>query len=106
MRREMHSHEGLGDESGYSWPPTLDLARRFTTYKRPNLLDQLPRGKGRTSHCGEENEPALIPEGMAATLNAVVEDIKRIQHEARIDGNTLLPRWAMMRNWEWGATHE
>jgi hypothetical protein len=89
MRREMHIYDGVGDESGYSWPPTLGFARRFTIYKQPNLLDQFLRGNGLTPHCVEGNEPAPMHEAMAATLDAVVEDIRRIQHEARIDGKTV-----------------
>ncbi len=35
-------------------------------------------------------------EAMAATLDEVVEEIKRIQHEARVNGNTMRPRWPMI----------
>jgi len=35
-------------------------------------------------------------EAMAATLDVVVEEIKRIQHEARVNGNTMRPRWPMI----------
>jgi hypothetical protein len=105
MPRVMHIHDGLGDQSGYSWPPTLGFARCFAAHKPPNLLGQFLPANGRTPHFGDGNEPALLREAMAATLNAAVEDIKRIQHEARIDGSTVRPRWTMNRNWERGAPH-
>ena len=35
-------------------------------------------------------------EAMAAALDTVVEDIQRIQHEARALGNTVRPRWPMI----------
>jgi len=62
----------------------------------PEELDQLLRGNGWTPYYVEGHEPELMHEAMAATLNAVVEDIKRIQHEARDNGNTMRPRWPMI----------
>ena len=35
-------------------------------------------------------------EAMAATLDQVVEKIKGIQHDARMNGNTMRPRWPMI----------
>jgi len=62
----------------------------------PEELDQLLRGNGWTPYYVEGHEPALMHEAMAATLDAVVEDIRRIQHEARVNGNTMRPRWPMI----------
>ena len=62
----------------------------------PEELDQLLRGNGWTPYYVEGHEPALMHEAMAATLDAVVEEIKRIQHEARVNGNTMRPRWPMI----------
>ncbi len=62
----------------------------------PEELDQLLRGNGWTPYYVEGHEPELMHEAMAATLNAVVEDIKRIRHEARDNGNTMRPRWPMI----------
>jgi xylulose-5-phosphate/fructose-6-phosphate phosphoketolase len=62
----------------------------------PEELDQLLRGYGWTPHYVEGLEPALMHEALAATLDLVVEDIKRIQHEARVNGNTIRPRWPMI----------
>jgi len=62
----------------------------------PEELDQLLRGNGWTPYYVEGDEPALMHEAMAATLDVVVEDIKRIQYEARVNGNTMRPRWPMI----------
>ena len=62
----------------------------------PEELDQLLRGNGWTPYYVEGHEPALMHETMAATLDVVVEEIKRIQHEARVNGNTMRPRWPII----------
>ena len=62
----------------------------------PEELDQLLRGNGWTPYYVEGHEPALMHEAMAATLDVAVEEIKRIQHEARVNGNTMRPRWPMV----------
>jgi xylulose-5-phosphate/fructose-6-phosphate phosphoketolase len=49
----------------------------------PEELDQFLRGCGWTPHFVEGDEPALMHQAMAATLDTVVAEIKRIQHEAR-----------------------
>ncbi len=62
----------------------------------PEELDQFIRGNGWTPYYVEGHEPALMHEAMATTLDAVMEEIKRIQHEARVNGNTVRPRWPMI----------
>ncbi len=62
----------------------------------PEELDQFLRGNGWTPFYVEGHEPALMHEAMAATLDVAVEEIKRIQHEARVNGNTMRPRWPMI----------
>jgi xylulose-5-phosphate/fructose-6-phosphate phosphoketolase len=62
----------------------------------PEELDQFLRGNGWTPHYVEGNAPELMHEAMATTLEMVVEEIKRIQHEARVGGNTVRPRWPMI----------
>ena len=62
----------------------------------PEELDQFLRGNGWTPHFVEGHEPELMHEAMSATLNTVVEDIKRIQQDARDNGNTMRPRWPMI----------
>ncbi len=62
----------------------------------PEELDQFLRGNGWTPYYVEGDEPALMHETMAATLDLVTEEIKRIQHEARVNGNTIRARWPMI----------
>jgi len=62
----------------------------------PEELDQFLRGNGWTPYYVEGHDPALMHEAMAATLDMVVEEIKRIQHEARVNGNAMRPRWPMI----------
>ncbi len=62
----------------------------------PEELDQFIRGNGWTPYYVEGHEPALMHEAMATTLDVVMEEIRRIQHEARINGNTTRPRWPMI----------
>src|SRR5208282_761444 len=59
-------------------------------------LDQLLRGYGWTPHYVVGHEPAVMHEAMAATLDAVVEDIRRIQADARSGGAAERPRWPMI----------
>src|SRR5216684_1936747 len=56
-------------------------------------LDALFRGYGWTPYFVEGHEPALMHEAMAATLDMAVEQIKKIQQDARIHGNSTRPRW-------------
>ena len=44
----------------------------------------------------EGSEPMQVHQTMAATLDAIVEEIRRIQHEARANGVTERPRWPMI----------
>ena len=62
----------------------------------PEELDQFLRGNGWTPYYVDGHEPALMHQAMAATLDVVVEEIKRIQKEARVNGNTMRPRWPMI----------
>lgn len=59
-------------------------------------LEQLLRGYGWIPYFVEGHEPDYMHETMARTLDVVIEDIKRIQHEARISGHTKRPRWPMI----------
>ena len=59
-------------------------------------LDQLLRGYGWTPHYVEGHDPALMHEAMATTLDAVVEQIRTIQHDARGGGQSVRPRWPMI----------
>ena len=59
-------------------------------------LDQLLRGYGWTPYFVEGDEPAMMHEAMAATLDTVVEQIRVIQTDARVHGNAARPRWPMI----------
>ncbi len=62
----------------------------------PEELDQLLRGNGWTPHYVEGHEPELMHQAMAAALDQAILEIKRIRHEARVNGNTMRPRWPMI----------
>ena len=59
-------------------------------------LEQLLRGCGWTPLFVEGHEPAPMHEAMAATLDIAVEQIKKIQQEARAHANPTRPRWPMI----------
>ncbi len=59
-------------------------------------LDQLLRGYGWTPHYVVGHEPAVMHEAMASTLDAVIDEIKRIQADARSGGIAERPRWPMI----------
>ena len=58
-------------------------------------LDQLFRGYGYTPYFVEGDDPAVMHQLMAATLDTVFEEIGRIQAEAR-SGVRERPRWPMI----------
>ena len=62
----------------------------------PEELEQFLRGCGWTPYFVEGDEPTLMHEAMAATLDKVIEQIKSIQHDARVNGNLTRPRWPMI----------
>ncbi len=62
----------------------------------PEELEQLLRGYGWTPYFVQGEEPALMHEAMAAALDAAVERIKEIQHQARSQNNIMRPRWPMI----------
>jgi xylulose-5-phosphate/fructose-6-phosphate phosphoketolase len=62
----------------------------------PEELDQFLRGCGWTPHYVEGDDPALMHEAMAATLDEAVEAIRNIQQDAREHGNLTRPRWPMI----------
>ncbi len=59
-------------------------------------LEQLLRGYGWAPLFVEGHEPALMHEAMAAALDAAVEQIKRIQVNARAGGDLTRPLWPMI----------
>ena len=59
-------------------------------------LDQLFRGYEWKSYFVEEKPNDVMYEAMATTLDNAVEEIKRIQHEARVSGSLIRLRWPMI----------
>ena len=59
-------------------------------------LDQLFRGYGYTPIFVEGSEPAKMHQLMAAAVDEAINEIKRIQAEARTNGVTERPRWPMI----------
>ena len=59
-------------------------------------LEQLLRGCGWTPYFVEGREPEPMHKEMAATLDTVIEQIKKIQEDARIRGSAARARWPMI----------
>jgi len=59
-------------------------------------LDQLLRGYGWAPFYVEGHEPGPMHEAMAATLDTAVEQIRKIQHDARVNGKTDRRCWPMI----------
>ena len=59
-------------------------------------LEQLLRGYGWTPHYVEGHDPTLMHAAMAATLDTVIEEIRKIQAQAREHGAVDRPRWPMI----------
>src|SRR6185295_14100271 len=59
-------------------------------------LEQLFRGYGWTPYFVDHETNESTHETMAATLDRAVEEIQRIQHEARVTGTKTRPRWPMI----------
>lgn len=59
-------------------------------------LDQLFRGYGWTPYFVEGDDPMLVHQEMAAALDEVTAEIKRIQKNAREAGDGTRPRWPMI----------
>jgi len=59
-------------------------------------LDHLMRGYGYTPYFVEGDDPEKVHHLMASTLDAVVQEIKRIQADARNGGGPKRPLWPMI----------
>jgi xylulose-5-phosphate/fructose-6-phosphate phosphoketolase len=62
----------------------------------PEELDQFLRGCGWIPHFVEGDDPEQMHQLMAGTLDEVIEDIKRLQGDARRTGDPTRPRWPMI----------
>ncbi|HEY8369012.1 MAG TPA: phosphoketolase family protein [Thermodesulfobacteriota bacterium] len=59
-------------------------------------LESLLVGYGYRPYFVEGSDPMVMHRKMAETLDAVLDEIARIQHEARANGRTDRPRWPMI----------
>jgi xylulose-5-phosphate/fructose-6-phosphate phosphoketolase len=59
-------------------------------------LEDLFEGYGHKPYFVEGDDPATMHQAMAATFDAVFDEIARIQSEARTNGATERPRWPMI----------
>lgn len=97
-----HSNKFLNPASDGAVLPILHLngykIANPTVFARiePEELDQFFKGCGWTPYYVEGDDPALMHEAMATTLDTAMAQIKEIQHEARVNGNTMRPRWPMI----------
>ena len=70
----------------------------------PTVLARIPHeelrdlmiGYGYKPYFVEGDDPELVHQQMAATLDTIVAEIKEIQRAAREDGDTERPRWPML----------
>ncbi|HET7882853.1 MAG TPA: phosphoketolase family protein [Acetobacteraceae bacterium] len=62
----------------------------------PEELEHLFRGYGYTPYFVEGHDPEVMHELMASTLDKVVAEIRRIQHDARQSGSAERPLWPMI----------
>ncbi len=62
----------------------------------PRGIEQLLHGYGWTPYFVEGHEPELMHEAMVAIADLAVEQIKKIQKDARVHGNLVRPRWPMI----------
>ncbi len=59
-------------------------------------LESLFRGYGYAPYFVEGDDPEKMHQLMASTLDTVIAEIKKIQQEARLKGNSERPRWPMI----------
>jgi len=59
-------------------------------------LEQLLRGYGWTPYFVSGHEPEPMHQAMAGTLDTVIEQIRKIQRDARAQGNAERPCWPMI----------
>ncbi len=59
-------------------------------------LESLLRGYGYTPYTVEGDDPKLVHQQLAATMDAVLAEIRAIQHRARVDGDLSRPAWPVI----------
>ena len=102
MATSWHSNKFLNPQRDGAVLPILHL----NGYKiaGPTVLARLPKqevsslfaGYGYQAYFVEGDDPALVHQGLAGAMEAVVEEIRDIQREAREHGFTKRRRWPMI----------
>jgi xylulose-5-phosphate/fructose-6-phosphate phosphoketolase len=97
-----HSNKFLNPATDGAVLPILHL----NGYKiaNPTILARIPKdelaalmaGYGHKPYFVEGDDPADVHQKMAATMDAVIEEINRIQKAAREEGVTKRPQWPMI----------
>ncbi len=97
-----HSNKFLNPKSDGAVLPILHL----NGYKiaNPTLLSRLGKdelknlfiGYGYKPYLVEGSDPMKMHQQMAATLDLIINEIKSIQHDARVNGNMRRPVWPMI----------
>jgi xylulose-5-phosphate/fructose-6-phosphate phosphoketolase len=97
-----HSNKFINPKRDGAVVPILHL----NGYKiaNPTVLARIPHeelaslleGYGHKPYFVEGDEPAAMHDRMATVLDQVMDDVQRIQREAREAGATLRPRWPMI----------
>jgi xylulose-5-phosphate/fructose-6-phosphate phosphoketolase len=59
-------------------------------------LEDLFKGYGWTPYFVEGSDPAAVHQKLAATMEKCVQEIRRVQREARASGKASRPRWPMI----------
>ena len=59
-------------------------------------LEALLRGYGYAVHTVEGDDPALVHQQLAGTMDAVMDQIRAIQRRARSEGDTSRPAWPVI----------
>jgi xylulose-5-phosphate/fructose-6-phosphate phosphoketolase len=59
-------------------------------------LEDLFKGYGYTPLFVEGSDPASMHQAMAATLDDCVRNIKKVQHDSRLNGKAVRPRWPVI----------
>ena len=62
----------------------------------PEELEQFFRGCGWTPYFVEGDDPETMHQLMAAAVDKAIEDIKRMQENARVNKDSTRPRWPMI----------
>src|ERR1700759_474319 len=59
-------------------------------------LESLLRGYGYVPYTVEGDDPKLVHQQLAATMDQVIAEIRAIQHRARVDGDLSRPAWPVI----------